>query len=112
MYWQSLLADFLWILGLAVVLATVSYTVWLAPVTNRPLRVVMHTPRFLAPLCIGIEFFSIGMAMTGLAAFRHSPWWETLAWSIFVILFGIQAIMYSLAGARYGWDTPVKEEKS
>ena len=108
MNWQGLIIDFLWILGLAGVLATVSFAAWSSSVSHRRMSVVMRTPRFLAPLCIGLEFFSIGMAVSGLLAYQRAPWWETLAWSIFVILFGMQAILYGLAGTRDGWDTPVE----
>jgi hypothetical protein len=108
MNWQYILSSLLWIIGLAGVLATFSFAAWQSTASGRRLSEIMRTPRFLAPLCIGLEFFSIGMAIGGLVAYRRAPWWETLAWTIFVILFGIQAILYGLAGSRYGWDTPVE----
>ncbi len=108
MNWQTLIVDAFWILGLAGLLATISYAAWYASARGRRMSDLLRTPRFLTPLCLSLEFFSIGVAASGLTAFRQAPWWETVAWSIFVVLFGVQTIIYGVAGTRYGWDTPVE----
>ncbi len=108
MNWQAIVIDFLWILGLAGLLATISFALWYRSASGTRMSQLIRTPRFLVPLCLSLEFFSIGMAAAGLVAFRPAPWWETIAWSIFVLLFGIQTILYGVAGNRYGWGTPVE----
>lgn len=109
--WQTIVSDALWVLGLASALATFSYMSWRRSVAGWSWGYTLSVPRTLVPLSLSMELFSIGMAMNGLTAFQPAPWWETAVWSVLVILFAIQTVMYSIAGTRYGWDTPVEGRK-
>jgi len=109
--WQTILSDALWVLGLAGALATLSYMSWYRSVVGWSWGKAFSTPRTLAPLSLSMELFSIGLAMNGFTAYQRAPWWETAAWSIMVVLFAVQTVMYGIAGARYGWDTPVEGRK-
>lgn len=109
--WQSVLSDALWILGLAGALATFSYMSWRRSVVGWSWGYTLSVPRTLVPLCLSMELFSIGLAMTGLTAYQPAPWWETVIWTVLVVLFAVQTVMYGIAGKRYGWDTPVEGRK-
>jgi len=106
---QNLLVDSLWVLGLAGVLATVSYVSWYRGVHSRSWRYVFSLPQMLIPLTVSLELFSIGLAAHGLIVQPPAPWWETAAWSILAFLFAVQTVLYGLAGLRHGWDTPIEE---
>jgi hypothetical protein len=106
---QNLIINALWVLGLAGVLATLSYMSWYRSARHWRWRRVFSLPRMLIPLSVSLEFFSIGLAINGLTAAQRAPWWETAAWSILALLFAIQTVIYGLAGLRHGWDTPLEE---
>ncbi len=106
---QEILIDALWILGIAGVLATLSYMSWYRSVQSLSWRHVFSLPRALIPLCVSMEIFCIGIAVNGVLAVQPAPWWETAAWSILALLFAVQTIAYGVAGTRNGWDTPLEE---
>ncbi len=108
---QSLLADALWILGLAGVLATFSYLSWYKGLRRWSWRFVLGVPRLLAPLCLSLTLFCMGMAFSGLFSFQPAPWWQSLAWGLLTILFLVQTIVYFMGGYRQGWDKPMEEAK-
>lgn len=106
---QEIFIDALWIIGLAGVLATLSYMNWWRSYNRWTWRWLFSLPRMLIPLCVSMEFFCIGVAVKGLLAVPRAPWWETVAWSALAVLFAIQTVVYGIAGVRYGWDTPLEE---
>lgn len=106
---QQILVDALWVLGLAGLLATFSYMAWYRTRHGWSWRYLFSLPRLLVPVSVSLEFFCIGMGVSGLLAFESPPWWETAAWTLLAILFAIQTVVYGLAGRRRGWDTPVEE---
>lgn len=108
---QSLFADALWVLGLAGALATFSYMAWYRDFNGWRWKVVLKLPRLLAPLCLSLTLFSVGMLLAGLFAFYPSPWWQTAAWSVLSLLFALQSAVYLRAGRRRGWDIPIEESK-
>lgn len=109
---QSITADILWILGLAGVLATVSYVSWYRSVQSWSWGYALNLPRVLVPLCVSLELLCIGLAVQGLTAYQRAPWWETLAWTALAVLFAVQTVVYGVAGMRFGWDTPVEGRNS
>jgi hypothetical protein len=109
---QNLIINALWVLGLAGVLATLSYMSWYRSARGWRWRRVFSLPRMLIPLSVSLELFSIGLAINGLTAFQQAPWWETTAWSILALLFAVQTVIYGLAGLRHGWDTPLEEREN
>ncbi len=106
---QEIFIDALWIIGIAGVLATLSYMNWYRSANNWTWRQLFNLPRMLIPLCVSMEFFCIGVAVKGVLAVQPAPWWETVAWSALAVLFAIQTVAYGIAGVRYGWDTPLEE---
>jgi hypothetical protein len=106
---QSIIVNALWIIGLAGVLATLSYTAWYRSARGWGWRQVFSLPRMLIPLSVSLELFSIGLAINGITAAQPAPWWETAAWSILALIFAVQTVIYGVAGLRYGWDTPLEE---
>lgn len=79
--WSSLALDFLWVLGLAVIVATVSYYYWLTAETTLSDRRLGDVPTCIIGVSFGGWLFCVGMA--GLARY----WWEGAAWGVLVILF-------------------------
>lgn len=106
---QSLIDNALWIVGLAGLLATLSYMAWYRSARGWRWKRVFSLPRMLIPLSVSLELFSIGLAINGITAVQPAPWWETTAWSILALLFAMQTVIYGVAGFRYGWDTPLEE---
>lgn len=105
---QTIVSSIFWVLGLAGVLATVSYVNWVRSGSHWTLACTLQMPLLLAPLSISLFFFSGGMALTMLFAAPPAPWWQMIAWSILAGLFGVQAVMYTRAGYRHGWATPIE----
>ena len=68
-------------------------------------------PRLLSPLCFSLALFCTGMTLNGVVADQSSPWWQTAAWCVLALLFIAQCVMYTLAGRRKGWDTPIEGSK-
>ncbi len=106
---QEIFIDALWIIGIAGVLATLSYMNWYRSYSKLTWRRLFSLPRMLIPLCVSMEFFCIGVAVKGVLATPSAPWWETVAWSALAILFAVQTVAYGIAGVRNGWDTPLEE---
>ena len=78
--WYSVAANSLWILGLAVLLATLSYSDWKRSVEKRSLRSVLG--EFTPSLCINFGLF---LFCSGLLA-TSTTWWETAGWGIALLL--------------------------
>jgi hypothetical protein len=106
---QDILIDALWIVGIAGVLATLSYMNWFRSAHGLTWRRLLSLPRALIPLCVSMEIFCIGIAVNGLLSTQPAPWWETAAWSVLALMFAVQTIAYGIAGTRNGWDTPLEE---
>lgn len=106
---QEIFIDALWIIGIAGVLATLSYMNWYRSANKWTWRRLFSLPRMLIPLCVSMEIFCIGIAVNGVLAMPPAPWWETIAWSALAVLFAVQTVAYGIAGARNGWDTPLEE---
>jgi hypothetical protein len=104
----SLLSAALWILGLAGVLATLSYSSWYRDLSGRRWGAMVTLPRFLSPFCISLAAFCAGMAL-GASAAATPSWWQLAAWSILAVVFVVFAARTTLAGKRNGWDTPIEE---
>lgn len=105
---QTIVSSTFWVLGLAGLLATVSYGNWVRSGRQWTWARTLQTPLLLAPLAISLFFFSGGMALSMFFAAVPAPWWQMIAWSILAGLFGVQAVMYTRAGNRHGWETPIE----
>ena len=84
--WWSVAANALWIIGLAVLLATVSYSDWVASQKKSSLRAVLKefTPALFMNL--GLFLFCLGLLATS------HVWWEQVGWAIALLLILTQII--------------------
>jgi hypothetical protein len=101
----SVLSAGIWILGLAGVLATLSYADWARSLHRHSWRSLLLLPRLLSPFCLSFTLFCSGMALAAITNPTPS-WWQIAAWSILAVIFAFYAAMIMLAGRRKGWDTP------
>jgi phosphoglycerol transferase MdoB-like AlkP superfamily enzyme len=108
---QDLFIDALWVLGLAGVLATLSYMSWYRNLRRWSWRTMSAMPLMLSPLCFSLALFCLGMALNGAGTDQSSPWWQTAAWSVLTLLFAVQCVMVTRDGRRKGWDTPIEGSK-
>ena len=102
----NLLSTGLWLLGLAGVLATLSYADWARSLHRRRWR-SMLLPRFLSPFCLASTLFCGGVVLAAITNPAPS-WWQIAAWSILAVFFAFYAMTITLAGRRNGWDTPIQ----
>jgi type IV secretory pathway VirB2 component (pilin) len=84
--WYDVIVNSFWILGLAIILAAVSYHHWLAGEANRSLRAQLESPAFQLPAWIGFCLICIGLAG------GSGRVWETIIW----IIFGLIGLFYSV----------------
>jgi hypothetical protein len=107
----DVMIDALWILALAGVFATFSYTDWLRHEQKGRWRTQWALPRFLVPLNGSLTAFCIGVGLSGVTAYAPDPWWQTLIWAVLAVLFGVQTYSAWRFAAANGWETPIEEKK-
>jgi hypothetical protein len=78
--WQSVTFNGFWILGLALILAALSYHYWLTGQENRQLRLQLSEGGFLKPLWLGLVFIGIGLIGTSQQS------WEMALWGILTLI--------------------------
>lgn len=105
----DVMIDALWILALAGVFATFSYTDWLRSERKQRWRDQWALPRFLVPLNGSLTAFCIGVALSGATAYAPDPWWQTLIWAVLALLFGWQTYTVWRFAVEKGWETPMEE---
>lgn len=81
--WLNLAANSLWIVGLALALAVVSYASWEAAQSAEKLRARLAHPARQAALDFAGALFCLGLAATS------ASWWEKLLWGALAGLFGL-----------------------
>lgn len=108
----SLFSNGLWVLGLAGVLATFSYVNWMRRERGWSWKYTFNTPVFLTPLSFSLFIFSSGMMASGLVSIAPAPWWQSVAWGMLALLFGVQSALYVHAGRSHGWNAPIEEQRN
>ena len=78
--WFYVFANTLWILGLAVILASLSLTHWLANLQGQSFRRALTEPRVRLVNAVGFVMFT--MALTLLVG----PWWYKIGWIVVLAL--------------------------
>ena len=78
--WFSLAANSLWIVGLAVLLATLSYSDWKKSVENSSLRAVLGEFMPALSINVGLLLFCLGLLATS------AMWWERAGWGVALLL--------------------------
>lgn len=92
--WWSAFRNGVWIVGLSVGLAAWSYARWWAHEHGVRFRHTLAEPLFLVPFSAGMALFSLGLALCG------RRWWETAAWGVLTVLFGLHGMYSRRAGRR------------
>lgn len=82
--WFSVGFGALWILGLGLVLATLSFANYLASQQKRRFRQVLGMPTCQIMIDVGLAFFCMGQA-GGVSAL-----WERLLWIVLALMFAVQ----------------------
>jgi len=75
----------LWILGLAVLLAVLSWANWAAGTQRIRFRAVLGRPNVQQRLVLGLFLLCMGLAATGRA------WWERALWGFLAAVFVVSA---------------------
>jgi hypothetical protein len=83
--WLGVVTNGLWVLGLAGMLATLSYLDYYARIRGQPVRQVLNAPMFVRPFSWAAVVFCLGVAASG------GSWWQRAAWAVLAVLFGVQA---------------------
>ena len=78
--WWSVLVNTLWILGLALLLADLSFFSWLARQEDSSLRQQFNKPQFLKFFWLALALFTLGLA--GISDRR----WELALWLLLALL--------------------------
>lgn len=81
----SVMANSLWVLGLATLLAALSWAHWAASVRASRFRTVLGQPAVQLALDLGLLLFCAGLAATARA------WWERALWGLLTLAWVAQA---------------------
>lgn len=84
--WAGVLANALWVLGLAVVLAVASHAFYRAQTAGATFRMVLTRPRFAAVAFSGLALTTAGLALTSAGSI-----WEALVLWVLAVLCSAQA---------------------
>lgn len=85
--WISVVVNFLWILGCAIILAVLGYADWLANLREVRLREVLNGAGFQALLQGGVVLVCLGLLFTS------RRWWEYVVWGILAAVFAAQCFL-------------------
>ena len=91
---RSVAANALWILGLALILAALSWVYWVAARENVRFRVALNRPGVARGLDIGLMLFCAGLAATARTG------WERALWGVLAVVFLVTALMSSKLNGR------------
>ena len=81
----GVIANSLWVLGLAALLATLSWTHWVASMGKIRFRTVLRRPSIRWALDLGLVLFCAGLAATS------GTWWERALWGLLAAAWMVQA---------------------
>jgi hypothetical protein len=85
-YW-NLAANSLWILGLAILLAALSWASWTARTEQVRFRAALSRAGLQQTIDLGLALFCAGLAATS------DTWWEQLLWGLLVLAWLTQALL-------------------
>jgi hypothetical protein len=92
--WTTLAADGLWIVGLAILVASLSYSTWLARTLGTPVRDVLRAETFQIVSAAGLALTSLGWGLS-----YSTQWWETGAFGLLAAWCGYVLIRRAAASA-------------
>ncbi len=86
--WIGVITNGTWILGLAIIVATLSYADWLAMLRSRAsrarMRDVLGQAAFRIALWSGLTLFCVGVALAG------GRWWERILWGVLALMSAVE----------------------
>ena len=101
--WYNLFANSLWILALALALATLGFARWQARMEGEKLKAVLNRAGWQKSLNLAGVIFCAGLALT------TDVWWEQLLWAILGLLFLLQiGMLWWSERKRNNLSTPSK----
>ena len=83
--WLNVFTNAIWLVGLAICIATISYADWQAWAAGARLRSLLETPLYALALYSGLLLVGLG------AALSTERWWERLAWALITLGFAYSA---------------------
>lgn len=86
--WTNLAANALWILGCAVILATLSYASWEASTFHEKIGARLGRPSYQVAVYLGLLLFTVGLAANADGLFARIVW---IILALLSLLFVIQA---------------------
>ena len=92
--WPALARNALWIVGLSVALAALSYSSWWASLHNCPFRRALDRPSFVGSFSAGMLLFSVSLAWGGTRG------WDRVLWVACALAFGWQMVAAVRAAGR------------
>ena len=92
--WYNLAANALWILALALALATLSFARWQAGTEGVKLKAVLNRAAWGNSLNLAGTIFCAGLALT------TDVWWEQLLWAVLGVLFVLQVVVARLSSGK------------
>jgi hypothetical protein len=98
----GVIANSLWVLGLAVLLATLSWARWVAGTEESRFSDRLKQPQTRQALNLGLFLFCAGLAMTGRA------WWERVLWGLLAAAW-LSQVWTARTGVR-GTNNKTKEK--
>lgn len=83
----GVVANGLWIVGLALLLAALSWAYWAAGTEGTGVRAVLRRPWAQRLSVLGLLLFCAGLAATG------RRWWERAVWGLLAATLVVQALL-------------------
>ena len=81
----GVVANSLWVLGLSVLLAALSWSSWAASEEKVRFRAVLRRPGIQRVIDAGLLLFCAGLAATA------RTWWERILWGTLAVAWGVNA---------------------
>jgi protein-tyrosine phosphatase len=102
--WRTVGFASLWIIGLAVVLATLGFIDYNAGLANRKFRQEVGRPGYQAAINLGLTAFSLGL----LGSSR--TWWESALWGALAVAFAAFAVQALSRQRQVGKETATVDD--
>jgi hypothetical protein len=80
----GVVANSLWVLGLSVLLATLSWSSWASSEEKVRFKAVLRRPGIRRLIDVGLLLFCAGLAATA------RTWWERILWGALAVAWGVQ----------------------
>ncbi len=85
--WWGVFRNSLWIMGLSVMLAAVSYADWWAKERKIRFREAISAPSIWSAFSAGLFLFCTGLSLCS------DRWWERALWAAFALWFACDAVI-------------------